>query len=787
MKRENLRKLNILLITFILLFTQVIYTGFSYADENLPSGDEVEKEVTIERMLAPVAYADETPVFTTKEDALQYVRDELKVKSTDIVFIVKGAVGTSLCNNYSSFWASVFDHTGDPEEGDYLYNSWTSAALGYSFVGTTYTFAITSISYYLTNDQEQEFRTEVSRVVDSLNMDQMSEYEKVRTIYSYITDNVVYDYDGLAEEEEDGVTYHICHTAYSALIYKKAVCQGYAVLFYRMALMAGLDARYITGTTSGGAHGWNIVRIGNCYYNVDSTWDAGRTSYRYFLRCNQNFVGHTRSSYYDNDDFNAEYFMSLQDYNVSKGPYYGGYTLNLSEYNSYVNYGYIGDNLLWYIDSSYNLHLVGGGDMWDMDNLTYEQVMKNPTLSQYEEVIKSVIIDSDDSGYIGYGNALYKENSTGYTLIKCFGGSTVTEFTALSDTNDVSKGAFSGCENLTDLTVPLSIPLKDMFNDDVPENIALTASGESICSDALSSVEIASLLILDSVETIGDIKYVGSNTLDVVLGTSITSIGSISGNIICGVYEDSYSYTYVKDNMDGKYYIIGNVLGLKIKTEPTKLEYVINYETLDTSGLSIVLEYGDDCGGIIEKEISLDEATVTGFDNSTAGENTITVKYKDYTATFKVTIIPRAVSGISIITLPDKLTYTVDDSELDLTGGVLQLTYNDTTTEETEILSSMVSDVSFDTLGEGTVTVTYLGFNTSFSITIRGRYILGDFNQDEKVTDSDAIYLLYYTFFPDEYPLNQEADFNRDGKVTDSDAIYLLYYTFFPDEYPLVG
>jgi hypothetical protein len=81
-----------------------------------------------------------------------------------------------------------------------------------------------------------------------------------------------------------------------------------------MALDWGVDARLIAGD-AGGPHAWNIVKMGDYYYNLDSTWDAGlRPNYMWFLKCPDTFVNHYRDFEYSTSEFNAAYPMGAADY-----------------------------------------------------------------------------------------------------------------------------------------------------------------------------------------------------------------------------------------------------------------------------------------------------------------------------------------------------------------------------------------------------------------------------------------------------------------------------------------
>ena len=150
-----------------------------------------------------------------------------------------------------------------------------------------------NISYFTTKNQEEELNKKVDEILDSLNLDGKSDYDKVCDIYDYLTSNVVYDNAAIEKEAKGDFSDRLPHSSYAALCKGTAVCQGYSTALYRLLLEEGIDCRVIIGKGLKEDHAWNVVKIGDVYYNVDATWDAHRTSYKYFLCSDADFKDHT--------------------------------------------------------------------------------------------------------------------------------------------------------------------------------------------------------------------------------------------------------------------------------------------------------------------------------------------------------------------------------------------------------------------------------------------------------------------------------------------------------------
>lgn len=193
--------------------------------------------------------------------------------------------------------------------GDYykysVYNGYNVNWSSYQANGSTHYDFVYKMNYKTTAAQEKAFEKKLAATVKSLKLNGKSNYAKTKIIYKWITKNVKYDYTTKSD---------VKYSAYAALNKKKAVCQGYSTLFYRMCKAAGLNTKVITGSSYGEGHAWNIVKVGNKYYNVDSTWDAGNNSYSYFLKGSKGFKSHKRASAFTTSSFTSSYPTSTSNY-----------------------------------------------------------------------------------------------------------------------------------------------------------------------------------------------------------------------------------------------------------------------------------------------------------------------------------------------------------------------------------------------------------------------------------------------------------------------------------------
>ena len=256
--------------------------------------------------------------FSDYDSAVSYLRKQMVSRETEITLNFPASWFDS--HKDELHWDLLYDamkcdESSTGQDGDALIYGFAGCRLSYSYAG----YIQYTMSYHSDAEQEAKLTAAVAEAMTTLQLNGLSEAKKIIKIHDYICNHVDYAYNSKEEQ---------IYTAYGALCTGKAVCQGYAALFYRLCKEAGLSVRIISGTGNGGAHAWNIVRIGRKYYNVDCTWDGqGAATYNNFLlKSETDFSNHTRKSwkvvgnhylYYTSAEFNAQYPMTEKSWDES--------------------------------------------------------------------------------------------------------------------------------------------------------------------------------------------------------------------------------------------------------------------------------------------------------------------------------------------------------------------------------------------------------------------------------------------------------------------------------------
>ena len=292
---------------------------------------------------------------------ISYFRQQMKARNEDISYTfvtsdssyVDSYNDTNVTDLGNAFYNTVFfdifrmdigADAQDPYLSDYLYNSVSSAAVVDRSYTTTqnegavqYTFGVEfKFTYYSTLSDEEYISSFVENFSQEYIDSNMTDYQKVKTIYDFVVRNVTYDYDVFHNRYPlDSERYLHSHSAYGAIcgnliakgqsendvaleygtvlsgekIAKNpnqglSVCEGYSKLFYALCVYNGIPCRIVDGDNSANSgkesdpHEWNFVYLddgvktdGARWYQVDTTFasqysikEIDMNSYDFFLK-----------------------------------------------------------------------------------------------------------------------------------------------------------------------------------------------------------------------------------------------------------------------------------------------------------------------------------------------------------------------------------------------------------------------------------------------------------------------------------------------------------------------
>ncbi len=164
-----------------------------------------------------------------------------------------------------------------------------------------------------------------------------------------------------------------------------------------------------------------------------------------------------------------------------------------------------------------------------------------------------------------------------------------------------------------------------------------------------------------------------------------------------------------------------------------------------------------------------------------------TMSYREVILYITTSSTQPAPVALTFTSLPNKLSYAGE--VLDLSGGMLTVHYDDSSTKQLAITADMISGYDPSVSGKQVLTVTYAGCKEYFTIENTASSVPsalpGDMDGDDNLTNDDVVALMWHVLFPELYPLTADTDLNKDGALTNEDVVALMWHVLFPELYPL--
>ena len=261
----------------------------------------------------------------------------------------------------------------------------------------------------------------------------------------------------------------------------------------------------------------------------------------------------------------------------------------------------------------------------------------------------------------------------------------------------------------------------------------------------------------------------------------ITNYRIVDGNNL-NYGQNTISISYTENEITKfttqKINVLKKMIGIEVINPPNKVDY-INGENFDATGMIVVAKYND------ESSEKISDYLITNGVNLHTGQVSIIIGYtkSGITVTTEQEItVTNNITEITIKSVPNRITY-VQGENLDVTGGIIEATYQDGSKQEVNMTVDMLSGYDKNTLGEQTITVVYLGKTATFKVMIVKPEII--FNDIEVYERDNNFYIKISPQFTIEEltaKINQEVLLNNipyyenlteDGKLRTGSKILL--------------
>ena len=401
----------------------------------------------------------------------------------------------------------------------------------------------------------------------------------------------------------------------------------------------------------------------------------------------------------------------------------------------------------------------------------------------YSMNLENINVDINNTAYISTDGILFNKNKTELLVYPM--GKKDTFYKVLEGIEKITKNAFNGNMNLEEITIASTVndiasnALKGnnlyrisaeaenttfkSFDDilykignngtvalAVPRNI--TGDIELLYGTTAVGVEkfkynnlLESVILATTVKTVGYRAFEQCDNLKyVVIPSTVTNIDiPNSGNLLIRgsgvIYCEKDSVAEQRAKFYNMPYEIMNVSDVRINKYPTKRSYMVDVEELDLTGGMLTIEYDNNIS--FDLAMTNEIIDVNGFNNSTIGEQTITLDYKGHRVSFNITVFSgqietnfntysiiekageRYIESINPSTTIENMLENIE------TNGIIKI-YKGTqeiTNTHTKLATGMIVNISLNNLEESYIIV-----------------VTGDLNGDGEMGDIDALKLARY-------------------------------------------